>query len=236
MSRGILTLLSVLAGSLAGCTTPAADRPPSTAVSVNSTTALKPTVIMPGAAAPVDSPNIVTPGGVSTSDGTKMSQFTSTPIAGLPQCNQYSATATVGGKPQPVNGEACQQPDGSWHIAERPTGSSVVYQTVYWPPVGGVAYNACFNYPYNYPCLYNFPFGFSIGFPVFIDIHRHFHHFVYNGQFHHYGPIGNFAPIDHFSHVGAFHDGFHNGFHGGFEGGFRGQFHGGFSRGGFYHK
>jgi hypothetical protein len=152
-----------------------------------------------------------------------MSEFTSTPVSGLPQCSQYSATATIDGKPQPLTGEACQQPDGSWHIAEQPAGSSIVYQTIYWPPAGAVGYDACFNVPYDYPCLYGFPFGFSAGFPVFIDIHHHFHHF---------GPIGHFGPIDHFAHVGGFHDGFHDGFQGGFAGGF----HGGFPGGGFHHR
>ena len=207
-----------------------------------------------GSAAPaapaVSEPNVITPDdtGSGAPDDTAMSQFTATPIAGLPQCSQYSATATVNGAPQPLTGEACQQPDGSWSIAEQPAGSSVVYQTVYWPPPGAVAYNACGDDIYNYPCLYNFPFGFSVGFPVFIDVYHRFHHFDYNAHFNHYGPIGHFGPMLHFAHTGAFHDGFHDGFHngfhegfhddfhGGFAGGFHGQFPGGFSGGGFHHK
>jgi hypothetical protein len=158
-----------------------------------------------------------------------MSQFTATPVAGLPQCSQYSVTATIDGKTQPLNGEACRQPDGSWHIAEQAAAGGAVYQTVYWPPPESVAYNdVCFDGPYDYPCLYGFPFGFSIGFPVFIDIHHHFHHYISNGQYHS-RPMGHFGPISHFSHV--------EGFHGGHEGGFHGDdFHGGgFHGGGFHH-
>jgi hypothetical protein len=158
--------------------------------------------------------------------GSAMSQFVATPVAGLPACQQYNATATLGGKPQPLTGEACRQPDGSWHIAEQPAGTTAVYQTVYWPPPD-VAYNACFDSPYDAPCLYDFPFGFSVGFPVFIDIHRHFDHFVYDGSFHHFGPSGHFGSINRFADAGGFHPGFHNGFHGGFAGGFHGGFPGG---------
>jgi hypothetical protein len=238
MSRTDFILLGIVAGLLAGCAKPA-DPPPTDAVSANGPTISEPTVITPSDPGPAGGPAIVTPNGSSTPDGTPMSQFTSTPVAGLPQCNQYSVTATVDGKQQPLNGEACQQPDGSWHIAEQPEGSSVVYQSVYWPPAGAVAYDACFDNPYDYPCLYDFPFGFSIGFPVFIDLHHHFHPFVFGDQFHHFGPVGHLGPVDHFAHFGGFHDGFHgfhNGFHGGFGGGFHGGFPGGFSGGGFHHK
>ena len=236
MTRTKLMLFGMAAGVLAGCASPA-DPPSSGAVSANAPPVSEPTVITPSDPGPTGGPAVVTPDGASPSDEIPMSQFTSTPVAGLPQCNQYSVTATVDGKPQPLNGEACQQPDGSWHIAEQPAGSTVVYQTVYWPPPGDAAYgDACFYGPYDYPCLYGFPFGFSIGFPVFIDIHHHFHHFVFGGQFHHLGPVGHFGPIDHFAHEGGFHNGFHNGLHNGFHGNFGGGFHGGFSGGGFHNK
>jgi hypothetical protein len=218
MTRTRLMLFGAAAGVLVGCAAPA-DPPPSGGVASNTPAVSEPKVITSGDTGAVGGPAIMTPGPASPQDGTAMSEFTSTPVSGLPQCNQYSATATINGKPQPLKGEACQQPDGSWHIAEQPAGSSVVYQTVYWPPAGAVAYDACFGNPYDYPCLYNFPFGASIGVPVFIDIHHHFHHF---------GPIGHFGPIDHFAHVGGFHDGFHGGFAGGFQGGFPG--------GGFHHR
>lgn len=149
--------------------------------------------------------------------GAAMSQFASTPVAGLPDCQQYSATATLGGKPQPLTGEACRQPDGSWHIAEQPAGSTVVYQTVYWPPAG-VVYDTCLESPYDSPCLYGFPFGFSLGLPVFIDIHHHFDRFVDGGAFHRFGPGGHLGPVERFA------------------GGFHGQFHGGFSGGGFHRR
>jgi hypothetical protein len=39
-------------------------------------------------------------------------------------CQPYSGTAMVGGQPQQINGTACLQPDGSWHIVK--TGSGEV--------------------------------------------------------------------------------------------------------------
>jgi hypothetical protein len=149
-----------------------------------------------------------------------MSQFTSTPVAGLPQCDQYSVTATVGGNQQLLNGEACQQPDGSWHVAEQPAGGGTVYQTVYWPPAGGITYDdVCFDGPYGYPCLYGFPFGFSSGFPVFIDVHHHFHPYIFSRQFHPFGPIGHFGSVSHFARAGGFPEGFHEGLGRSFQGG-----------------
>jgi hypothetical protein len=205
--------------------------------------------LLAGCASPAGSPSSAVS---AAPNGPAMSQFTSTPVAGLPECKQYSATATIDGKPQPLNGEACRLPDGSWHIAEQPAGTTIVYQTVYWPPTSDVAYDACFDDPYYGPCLYDFPFGFSVGFPVFIDIHHHFDRFVYASQFHRFGPTGHFGPMDDFADGGGFHhaflggfpngfhdglhDGFHDGFHGGFGGGFHGQFPGGFSGGGFHHR
>jgi hypothetical protein len=221
MTRTRLMLLGMAAGMLAGC---AASSNPSTAGSVAS------------APPPISQPNVITPSDTDPAGGPQDETATSqspAPVAAPLQCNQYGAASTINGIPQPRSDQACQQPDGSWPIAEQP-GSSV-YQPVYWPPVGGVAYNACYNAIYDYQCLYGFPFGFPAGFPVFVDIHHHFHRFVYGAQFHHYGPIGQFGPMDHFAHVGTFHDGFHDGFHGGFAGGFHGQFHGGFSGGGFHH-
>jgi hypothetical protein len=71
-----------------------------------------------------------------TTTGPMMSQFTAMPVAGLLQCCEYSVIANVEGRPQPLKGEACRQPDGSWHIAEQPVNAGDVYQTVYWPPLG----------------------------------------------------------------------------------------------------
>jgi hypothetical protein len=196
MTRTLLMLLVMAAGLLAGCASPGAPSPLTTAAA----------------------------------GGPALSQFNSTPVAGLPQCEQYSATATAGGKAQPLTGEACRQPDGSWHIAEQPAGGTVLYQTIYWPPAGDIAYDACFDGPYaadpyGAPCLYDFPFGFSVGFPVFIDIHHHFGRFVYAGQFHRFGPAGHFGAMDRFAAAGDFRHGFHEGFDGGFGRGFGGGFH-----------
>jgi hypothetical protein len=229
--ESLLRLVVITVGMLAGCAN-AADPLPGGAVSASASMASEPKVITPSEPDLPGGPDGVTPSEPSASDGTAMSQFTSSPITRLPQCNQYSVTATVDGKKKPLNGEACQQPDGSWHIAEQPVGGKGVYQTVYWPPPADVTYDdVCFDGFYDYPCLYDFPFGFSIGFPVFIDVQHHFHHFVFGDQFHHFGPVGHFGPVDHFSRFGGFHDGF-----GGFHGGFASGFHGGFSGGGFNHK
>jgi hypothetical protein len=134
------------------------------------------------------------PSGPVTTNGPMMSQFTSTPVAGLPQCREYSVTATVEGNPQPLKGEACQQPDGSWHIAEQPLGGGDVYQTVYWPPPGVVV-------AYADPWFWDVPFGFSIGFPVFVDVRRHFHRFGDVGR------VGHFGNINHSARGGGFHGG-----------------------------
>jgi hypothetical protein len=81
--------------------------------------------------------------GPVTTTGPMMSQFTAMPVDGHPQCREYSVTASVEGRSQPLKGEACRQPDGSWHIAEQPVSAGDVYQTVYWPlPGSGVDYDA----------------------------------------------------------------------------------------------
>ena len=225
-------LLGAAVGMLSGYTA-LADTSTESSSTSNAPASSGPNVITPDNGDPTNEPTTNTAGVSSPQDETEMSQFTSTPVANLPQCNQYNATATVDGNLQVLNGEACQQPDGSWEIAEQPAGSTVVYQTIYWPPAGVVATNACFDNVYNYPCLYAFPFGFSVGIPVFIDIHHNFHRFAFDGKSPHFGPIGHFGRLDHFAHIGGFHTEFHNGFHGGFAGGNHGQFHGGFSGGGF---
>jgi hypothetical protein len=39
------------------------------------------------------------------------------PAAGF--CREYQSTMTIGGRPQPVFGTACLQPDGSWRIVSQ---------------------------------------------------------------------------------------------------------------------
>jgi hypothetical protein len=139
------------------------------------------------------------PSGASTPDGTKMSQFTSTPVVGLPQCNRYSLTTAIDGKQQ--------------------IGGAEVYQTVYWPPGGAAAYNnVCFDDAYGGPYLYDFPFGF----PVFIDVR---HHFRSIDCFHGFDD-DRFSHFGHIDHSGGLHEGFPKGFIGGFHEDFEGGFHG----------
>jgi hypothetical protein len=136
----------------------------------------------------------------ATTTGPMMSQFTAMPVAGLPQCREYSVTANIEGKPQPLKGEACRQPDGSWHIAEQPVSAGDVYQTIYWPPPGGVVDD-------DAPWFWDVPFGFSIGFPVFVDVRHHFHEFDHAGRDGHFGNINHFFHGGHSEHGGGFHGG-----------------------------
>jgi hypothetical protein len=135
-----------------------------------------------------------------TTTGPMISPFTAMPVAGLPQCREYSVTANVEGKPQPLKGEACRQPDGSWHIAEQPVSAGDVYQTIYWPPPDVV-------YDDDAPWFWDVPFGFSIGFPVFVDVRHHFHEFDHAGRDGHFGNINHFFHGSHSEHGGGFHGG-----------------------------
>jgi hypothetical protein len=98
------------------------------------------------------------------------SQVTSQVAPDSPNCRDYSAQATVDGKQQEIIGRACQQDDGSWRIAEGPSGQPVQFVTVYAPP------------PYDYysyydPWLWGWPIGLSLGASVlFVDRDHRFHH------------------------------------------------------------
>jgi surface antigen len=39
------------------------------------------------------------------------------PAAGQ-QCREYQSTAVIDGQPQPTDGTACLQPDGTWRIVK----------------------------------------------------------------------------------------------------------------------
>jgi hypothetical protein len=209
-------------GMLAGCSA-YSQFPPSGAATASSSTR-----ILQLASAPAGPPGsgsvsstVPPPSRASTTGGpTTMSQFTSTPVNGLPQCSEYSVTVTINDEPQLLNGEACRQPDGSWHIAEQPVGAGVIYQTVYWPPLGADDSDddSCTDYPCSCLCFWAFAFGFSVGFPVFTDAHHHFRRFFATGRFGHFGHFG----YDDGFHRGGFGEAerfipFHQsgGFHGG---------------------
>jgi hypothetical protein len=118
-----------------------------------------------------------------------------------PNCREYSARATVDGKPREIVGRACRQDDGTWRIAEGSPGQPASLVTVYAPPPYGAWY------PSYDPWLWGWPIGLSLG-PsvVFVDRDHRFHHFRFADGHHAFGSTH---------------------FHGGF-GGFRGGFgHGG---------
>lgn len=41
------------------------------------------------------------------------------PAPAQPYCREYTATATIDGRPIPTYGTACRQPDGSWRIVSQ---------------------------------------------------------------------------------------------------------------------
>lgn len=127
-----------------------------------------------------------------------------------PACREYTAQATVNGRPQQIVGRACQQSDGTWRIAEGPPGQPTQFQTVYGPGVP-YAYGYPSYFPYYDPWFLGPPIGLSFGGGfVFVDRFHHFHHF------HHFG--------HGFAHGGFGHDGF--GHHGFGHGGMGGMHHG----------
>jgi hypothetical protein len=86
-----------------------------------------------GCAAPY-APNPVVAQGLPNPGEPVLSQVTATPVAGNPDCHNYTALATIDGKQEKIVGKACRQSDGSWAIAEGPPTNPNQYTTVYWPP------------------------------------------------------------------------------------------------------
>lgn len=104
------------------------------------------------------------------------SQIIARPDPANPNCREYSAQATIEGRPQVVVGRACQQADGSWRIAERSPGQPTQYVITYAPPP--YAY-----YPPYDPWLWGPPIGLSLGASVvFLDRDHRFHHFRFAGR------------------------------------------------------
>ena len=126
-------------------------------------------------------------------------QMTQGALQSEPQnCRKFTAQETVGGQPQQIVGQACQQPDGSWQATQNTLG---LPQQVYMLPPQAIH---LYPYPESYygdPWFYGPPF--FVGGPVFLA--HGFHRFHHDG-FHHGG----------FPHGGFRHGGFaHGGFHGG---------------------
>ena len=113
-----------------------------------------------------------------------------------PNCRDYTGQAMIEGTSQPVVGRACQQPDGSWRVAEGTAANPNQYVAVYPPPTYPVYYPGYYYadyWPYD-PWFWDAPFGFGGGF-VFFDHHFHGGHGFHGG--------------------GGFHDGGGGSFHGG---------------------
>ena len=133
---------------------------------------------------------------VAQSSEPVLSQVASNQAPDNANCRDYNALATIDGRPQPLVGRACRQPDGTWRISEDVLGNTSPSVVTYLPPPAG--------YPvYGDPLLWDFPIGFSIGVPFFIDQHRHFRGFT---DFH------RFVRNAGFGHEGHFDGGFHGGF------------------------
>jgi hypothetical protein len=103
-------------------------------------------------------------------------QVVSSAPAGAPptqqQCREYTATATIDGRPQETVGTACLDPDGTWRIvdAEHPPGTNTQPQSYAAVPAYPV-----YPYPYYYPYPYWGP-AVSLGFGFRFGGHHH-HHF-----------------------------------------------------------
>jgi len=155
-----------------------------------------------------------------------ISQVTERVAADDPNCQEYTAQATVDGQQQEIVGRACRQADGSWRIAEGPPGEPTQFQTVYGPPLSYTYGSIYPYYPYYDPWFWGPPIGLSFGGSfVFVDRFHHFHRF--HREFAHDG-FGHFG----FRHDRFEHDGFHDGFeHDGFGHGFGGRGMGGMHHG-----
>jgi hypothetical protein len=123
-----------------------------------------------------------------------------------PNCHDFITPVMVEGQKRQAVGQMCQQPDGSWLVAQNTPGLPL---QVYTLPA-----QAIYVTPYPYEYYWADPWGY--GPPFFAG------GFFFSGDRFH-----------HFRHERFFHGGFHGaGFHGGFRNGFHGGSHGGFHGGG----
>jgi hypothetical protein len=63
--------------------------------------------------------------------GPQMAQL---PDASQPVCHDFTAPVKTGGRPEQASGQACEQPDGSWQVAQNTPGLPA--QTYTLPPPG----------------------------------------------------------------------------------------------------
>jgi hypothetical protein len=120
------------------------------------------------------------------------------PGQGSATCRNFTMPVMVDGQKRQAVGQICQQPDGSWRVAQNTPGLPL---QVYTLPAQMI-YVAPNPYQYYWadPWAYGPPF-FAGGLVFFSDGFHHFRH-------------------KHFFH-GGFHGGFHHGSHRGFHGGHR---------------
>jgi hypothetical protein len=103
---------------------------------------------------------------------------TSPPAQQTAYCREFTATATVDGKPQETIGTACQQPDGRWRIVSNsPPGESAPQGQQAAPAVIYPAYAyPYYYYPYPYPAFYGPTVGIGVGFRFGGHHHHRFRH------------------------------------------------------------
>jgi surface antigen len=128
-------------------------------------------------------------------------------------CRDFAAPVTVGGQPEQASGQACQQPDGSWHITQTIPGLPTLEYAL--PPI------PAYYYPYLYPGYWSdaWDYGAPLYLGSSIVFANGFHHFHHHDGMRHEGFHGG----SH--HEGGHHDGAHGGFHGGSRGGSPGMHH-----------
>jgi hypothetical protein len=123
---------------------------------------------------------------VAEPSGPEVSTLQSSPLSAVStirpvegECREYSVPIVVGGKQEMAYGRACQQADGTWRIAEGPTGpdGSSVPPSLAQPTIIYPAYPYYYYDPWG-PPWWGPPFGFVGAFAF--DHHHHHHH-------HHHG-------------------------------------------------
>src|SRR5437016_3824484 len=70
-----------------------------------------------------------------------------------PYCREFTSTARIDSRNQPLVGRVCQQPDGSWQIVQEGTPIA--------SDVPSPAYANAYPYPYSYPYPYPYPYPYS---------------------------------------------------------------------------
>jgi len=148
-----------------------------------------------------------------------ISAFVAQPSAAAPQpqaaqnaaCREFTTSVMIAGEPRQAVGQACQQPDGSWQIAQEtpPTAQrapEVVYPAPYPEPSYPAPYYPYWDYPYRAGPYWAGPPFFVAGSFVFVDRFGHSRRFDH--RFDHHAFF-----VDRFDGFRRFNQGFdHRGF------------------------